>query len=290
MKIVFLHLTMGVNDRGSEKVVDTLADTLSRKHTVTVIQGGLPTVKKYKIIRPFSVKHLPAVSPKSRWQKILFRLYLDSFSRLVSAFTASSLEHIKHLNPDIIIPINGAVQVKLIKRFFPGIPIVCFGHAGPGYHDRDVLKEEPDLFVAVSKPSAVWAKSLSSSTTKILYCPNPFDGEAFISARPATIDIPRPIVLSVGALSAYKNHELLIQSAALTKASLLILGKGEEKARLIELAAKLLPGRFQITSVRPDKMPSYYKSADVFCLLSDPQEAFGMVYLEAMAAGLPIAA
>jgi glycosyltransferase involved in cell wall biosynthesis len=33
-----------------------------------------------------------------------------------------------------------------------------------------------------------------------------------------------------------------------------------------------------------------YRSADAFCFVPDSQEAFGMVYLEAMATGLPIVA
>lgn len=34
-------------------------------------------------------------------------------------------------------------------------------------------------------------------------------------------------------------------------------------------------------------MPSIYRSADVFTLCSDSSEAFGIVYLEALASGLP---
>ena len=54
-------------------------------------------------------------------------------------------------------------------------------------------------------------------------------------------------------------------------------------------AAKLLPGRFTLLSLPAEKMPPVYRSADVFLHLSK-EEAFGNVYLEAMACGLPIVA
>ena len=38
------------------------------------------------------------------------------------------------------------------------------------------------------------------------------------------------------------------------------------------------------------KIPEYYRAADVFALCSESSEAFGTVYLEALATGLPIVA
>jgi glycosyltransferase involved in cell wall biosynthesis len=55
------------------------------------------------------------------------------------------------------------------------------------------------------------------------------------------------------------------------------------------MAVQRLPGRFTLLSVPSEKMPSLYRSADVFLHLSK-EEAFGNVYLEAMACGLPIVA
>jgi glycosyltransferase involved in cell wall biosynthesis len=52
-------------------------------------------------------------------------------------------------------------------------------------------------------------------------------------------------------------------------------------------AAQLLPGRYTRLSVASERMPALYRAADVFLHLSK-EEAFGNVYLEAMACALPI--
>ena len=59
------------------------------------------------------------------------------------------------------------------------------------------------------------------------------------------------------------------------------------RRRVEAVAAEKLPGRFTLLSLAAHEMPSLYRSADVFLHLSK-EEAFGNVFLEAMASGLPI--
>ena len=98
-------------------------------------------------------------------------------------------------------------------------------------------------------------------------------------------------ILAVGSLIPAKNHRLLIRSFARLRkrraAKLMILGQGELKESLRELAAAegvaddlILPG-FAL-----DPWP-YYASADLF-VLSSNYEGYPNVLLEAMRAGLSI--
>ncbi|MFC1653803.1 glycosyltransferase family 4 protein [Patescibacteria group bacterium] len=290
MKIAFLHLTMGLNNRGSEISTDIIASELSKGHKVLVVQGGLASKKTYQIKRPVRVRNSHKSAPQNIFEKIIFRLYLDKQSNLIKKFTEKSLKNLKQFNPDIIIPVNGKPQIQIIKRNFPNKKIAIFGRAGMGYHDRDSLGQGPNLFIALSKNSKTWAKKLKPKNTKISYIPNPVDISHFAKTNKAKTEIKSPTVLVVGALTKYKNIDLVIKAVAKTNFSLMILGAGEEKDYIQKLAKKLLPKRHVITTSAYEDLPSYYKSSDLFCFMPDAQEAFGRVYIEAMAAGLPIVA
>ena len=79
---------------------------------------------------------------------------------------------------------------------------------------------------------------------------------------------------------------------AVPRARAVIVGDGPEHAALRALAAELRLGdAAQFLGSLPDdaQVARCYRQADVFCLPS-VQEGFGIVFLEAMAAGLPIVA
>jgi glycosyltransferase involved in cell wall biosynthesis len=71
----------------------------------------------------------------------------------------------------------------------------------------------------------------------------------------------------------------------------IIAGDGPEHAALLALAAELRLGdAVTFTGALPDaELERLYRRADVFCLPS-VQEGFGIVFLEAMACGLPVVA
>ncbi|HNP88183.1 MAG TPA: glycosyltransferase family 4 protein, partial [Kouleothrix sp.] len=71
----------------------------------------------------------------------------------------------------------------------------------------------------------------------------------------------------------------------------IIVGDGPEHGALLALAAQLgLGDSVRFTGALPDdELMRMYRRADVFCLPS-VQEGFGIVFLEAMASGLPVVA
>jgi glycosyltransferase involved in cell wall biosynthesis len=101
----------------------------------------------------------------------------------------------------------------------------------------------------------------------------------------------RPIILFVGRLVYYKGLNHLIRAMAKIDATLLIVGTGPEKKRLMKLSEELdLTSRIFFIGFIPDEeLAPYYHSCDVFCLPSVARsEAFGIVQLEAMACGKPV--
>ncbi len=287
MKIAFLHATLGLLNRGSERFVDIVADALARQHKVQVIHAGPSKRSKYRSIIINHQRVAYPQAPLNFIQKILFRFHLDKRARSAMQFTHASLEHLRRFEADIVVATNGSKQVSLLKHNLPRAKIVVFGHAGIGHDDLSNLKATPDLFVALSHSALVWAKEHQRIGTKVVYIPNPVESA---KSHPVTLALPHPIVMCVAALSQYKNVASVIEATSSLGYSLLLIGDGELSHQINSLLSKY-QGEFRwIKNVEPTSMPAYYASSDVFCFVPDHQEAFGRVYLEAMVAGLPIVA
>ena len=101
-------------------------------------------------------------------------------------------------------------------------------------------------------------------------------------------------VLAVGRLSHYKGFEILLDAMRhLPRVALHLIGGGERAAALrAQVRADGLADRVRLAGHVDDAaLRQAYADADVFCLPSlDRAEAFGMVLLEAMRAGLPAVA
>jgi glycosyltransferase involved in cell wall biosynthesis len=110
------------------------------------------------------------------------------------------------------------------------------------------------------------------------------------------------VILFVGRLAEKKGVSYLISAMPEIRKScpgckLLIVGDGPDKPKLVEQAAKggLADSVVFAGSIQKEKLPSYYKSADVFVLpsiiaKSGDTEGLGVVLLEAIASGVPVVA
>lgn len=97
------------------------------------------------------------------------------------------------------------------------------------------------------------------------------------------------IVLAVGRLVPYKGFDVLIRAMAQVEAHLLLIGAGPLDAELATLAADLgVVHKLSMLS-RVNDLSAYFAAASIFVLPSVTRaEAFGIVQVEAMAAGLPV--
>ncbi|MDR2636753.1 MAG: glycosyltransferase [Zoogloeaceae bacterium] len=132
---------------------------------------------------------------------------------------------------------------------------------------------------------------------KVHVIPFGFDLERFAAPRAEAADIraahPGKLIFALGRHVAYKGFDILIQAMARLDAGtrLLLGGEGPLSGALKRLAADLgLADRISFLGLIPDaQLPAYYQACDVFCLPSTtPAEAFGIVQIEAMAAGRPV--
>lgn len=154
-----------------------------------------------------------------------------------------------------------------------------------------------DLRVAVSQAVVDFTQRYFPGDYQII--PNGVDTQRF---NPSVAKLERftdakTNILFVGRLEERKGVTHLIEAFSRIKADnpqtrLIIVGDGPELACLISQAqeARVIDDVVFEGYVPPDKLPSYFSTADIFCSPAVRDESFGIVLLEAMASQKPIIA
>jgi glycosyltransferase involved in cell wall biosynthesis len=190
----------------------------------------------------------------------------------------------------------------------PDIPMVLSYHSDIVRQKRMLAAYKPFLEAALDRADVITTSS-----------PNLRDGSPFLSPRAEKVrivdyglhvgDIAEPparvlaraeairaehsgrkIVLFVGRLVYYKGADVLIRALADVDADLVMIGRGPLEGELREIAvASAIADRISwMAPTDDDELSAYYRAADVFCLPSVANsEAFGLVQIEAHAAGTP---
>jgi len=154
--------------------------------------------------------------------------------------------------------------------------------------------------IATSAPYIQSSPFLRQYADKCRVVPLSVNADRFAMVGPDTmatirqrhdIDPQAHVVLAAGVLRYYKGLHFLLDAMRYVDATLLIVGDGPERERLEQIAVEYgIAARVRFAGrVADEALPVYYHAADVFVLASHLRaEAFGIVLLEAMAAGLPI--
>jgi len=291
MKIVLLNIYQGLVDRGAETFVKEVAQRLADKNEVVVYQAGdKEGFEKYRV---------ETIPMGFNWKKksgagtLAARFFIDYWNRLVFIFTLKAIPKVWKEKFNIVIPVNGGWMPALIRlvTWLYGGKMVISGQSGKGWDDRNNLWCFPNTFVALSVDAKKWAGK-ANPFVKTIRIPNGVDLKKFKPDGPKmTVNLPRPVILCVGALTKSKRTDLTIRAVAKTKdAGLLIVGDGDLKSEISRLGDKLLGKRFKLIKVPFEKMPNVYRVADVFTLASESYYSFEIVLVEAMASGLAVVA
>lgn len=155
-----------------------------------------------------------------------------------------------------------------------------------------------DSLIAVSGAAYDFAYRLFPGDYRII--PNGVDLSRFGRDRQLGEDDPNrpPTILFVGRLDKRKGFQTLLEAYFRLKPDYPRLhlqvvgpfGLREYTPYQKEAEARHVTGIEFVGYVSPERLPAFYHQADIFCAPSLGCESFGIVLLEAMAAGLPVVA
>jgi glycosyltransferase involved in cell wall biosynthesis len=103
-----------------------------------------------------------------------------------------------------------------------------------------------------------------------------------VAPLPELADLPRPIQLSVGRVAVEKNIEAFLRSTV--PGTKVVVGDGPARAML----EKRYPDAVFLGALHGERLAAVYAAADVFVFPS-LTDTFGLVMIEALASGVPVA-
>lgn len=292
MKIALLCSGLGSVYRGHEVFASDLFALLSDSVDITLFKGAGEPAAKVRVIDHLPrnaecLKHIHVVaSPK--WQAAVKESERGRIEGETFAYAA--LKPLLEGDFDVIHCLEREVSDLVFdkRHLFQKTPKILFSNGGAipsrNLPRCDFVQEHSELNLAYS------------DKRKAFMIPHGVDLTRFhpdvVSDFRAQHGIPQDafVVISVGAIShGHKRMDYVVKEvAAVNDAYLLVLGQETPDTPEIRALGKRLMGdRVVFTKLPHHELPTAYAAANVFALGS-VFETFGIVYVEAMAMGLPV--
>ncbi|HEX9890579.1 MAG TPA: glycosyltransferase family 4 protein [Actinomycetota bacterium] len=258
-----------------------------RGHDVLIVApSGAPDPSIAWAGRPVRVRINRSVAPVSPW---------PSSARLVRRALAGFAPDVIHAHEPLV---PGA---SMFAARAAEVPVVATFHA---YADRSPLftLAAPILAgvwrrlvvrIAVSEAAADFvSRRFPGGAVRII--PNGVEIEPFAAAEPADLPEGRR-VLFVNRLDPRKGFRVMVRALAgllesHPDARLVVAGDGPERGAVRGVSAQVRERITMLGTVSHSDLPPYHAGCEVFCAPSVGRESFGIVLVEAMAAGLPVVA
>ena len=154
------------------------------------------------------------------------------------------------------------------------------------------LARKISVRIAVSQAALSFAQARIRGSFDVIA--NGVDVDRFAHAEPAALP-PGPTLLFVGRLEERKGFPVAVDAFRLLATDrpdlrLVVAGDGKERVAAGSLPPDLSARVLLLGSVSNERLPGYHAVADVYLGPALGGESFGVVLVEAMAAGLPVVA
>jgi glycosyltransferase involved in cell wall biosynthesis len=240
----------------------------------------------------------------------------DRYRGLSKALDGADVVHVEELSywfsADVARLRAAGAGFRLVATVWETIPFLDAYRTKPARARRRAVLDAADLFLATTQRAADALRLEGVEADRIVIAPPGIDTERFKVQRTATA----PLVVSPGRLVWEKGHQDVLRAAALLHRGIVacdappkvrIAGTGNEAGRLAEHARELgIAEHVEIGGAAYRDMPALFAQATTLALMSLPlaggglhaldrprvfwEEQFGLVFAEALAAGLPIVA
>lgn len=288
MKILVIIATM--RRGGAERVVSVLTKEWADSHELILILfdsngisydfGGKLVDLRSHANENFAIKFFSFLFRIFKLLKIFIREKPDKiFSFMESANIPSTIAAFLTLNLGRLMvsvhndPSRFPIFYRIFIKYFYNLPFRVVGVSRGVTEQLRVLGCPPKKLITINNP---------------LPSDRPFRSEKFV--HPCANLINTKYILAVGRMHKQKGFDLLLKAFANVSDSLLhlvILGEGDERARLISIANELnISNRILLPGAVENIWP-WYQHAHIF-VLSSRYEGWGNVLVEAMSQGCPV--
>jgi len=268
MNILFVinHLNSG----GAEKILTVLANSLSKKNHKITIAKVLPDKSFYPLEK--TINTLTIVNKDHKPWNIIFGIK----------------NIVYELQPDVMISFGTTMNIySIVASKFSSVPIIVSEHTNFHRAKNEFWRKLRRVFYPLTDMLVVLTKydyKMYNYVRNVKQIYNPLELNNIRN------EIKREkIILAVGRLHKVKGFDLLLRAFANIDNSewrLLILGDGQEKSNLKQLAKDLkIDKRVSMPGAIKD-IELYYKKASIF-VLSSRAEGFPGALCEAMGYGCP---
>lgn len=297
LRVAIVHDWL-VTLRGGERVLDALCELFPDAvvHTLVRVPGvATPRIEAMRHVTSFADR-LPGAQQRHRW-------LLPLYPQAVSAFDLSAFDLVvssSHCVAKAAVPAPGAVHVcychtpvryawdRTDDYVRGSLPLLRLArpalHLAAGWLRRFDLATlgRVDHFVANSQNTANKIKEFYGRAAEVV--PPPVECDRFAGQPPVPPDDRYDLLL--GGLVPYKRADLAVAAwRQMPERRLVIVGDGPERGRLERLA----PANVQFVGRVPEaELARWYAGARLFVFPGE--EDFGIVPLEAQAAGVPVVA
>jgi glycosyltransferase involved in cell wall biosynthesis len=275
---------------------------------VDVLTSSYKDLASYEVINGINIYRARIFFRKSRDAATFISMLSYIITGFIKGFKLCRVNRYDVINTHFALP-SGPLGYLLSKIF--RIPNVLSRHGGDIYdpskkmspHKSFIFRKvvrfilnRADRIVAQSTNTRDNAIGFYNPVKDVEIIPLAFHPPAVKKASRKMLNLQDDVfyLITVGRLIKRKSIETMLQALGQIKNNrikLLIIGDGPEKGRLMDMAADLgLDQRVQFPGyVSGDDKFRYLAVSDLF-ILTSLHEGFGIVFMEAMNAGLPIVA